>query len=216
MQQPVYIHLMQHVAANNHPSSCADLVCASLPLQSSVGPQPESTVPNPGSMTFGTAQRLPKPGKDGVPGPGMQQLVHAQHGASTQHHPPIQQHIGMRPQHNPVLLAPVGHYRVPPVLGDQKESNRTSSARAVFGTATRDDAVPKVGTLEFAAGGHMCLCRHTCSCVCIKHLSLHAALWSPARLLTHTSVALLLCGPHSPRVLPQVPTRCRVRWAARW
>jgi hypothetical protein len=39
-------------------------------LQSSVGPQPESTVPNPGSMTFGTAQRLPKPGKDGVPGPG--------------------------------------------------------------------------------------------------------------------------------------------------
>lgn len=55
-------------------SSCAAVLTASLCvlLQSSVGPQPDSTVPNPGSMTFGTAQRLPKPGKDGVPGPGQQ------------------------------------------------------------------------------------------------------------------------------------------------
>lgn len=75
-------------------------------LQSSVGPQPDSTVPNPGSMTFGTAQRLPKPGKDGVPGPG--------------------------------------HYRVPPALGEQKESKRATLPRAVFGTSTRDDSVPKV------------------------------------------------------------------------
>lgn len=74
------VPLKQHAA--NHPSSCAAFVCACLPLQSSVGPQPDSTVPNPGSMTFGTAQRLPKPGKDGVPGPGMQQLVQAQHTAS--------------------------------------------------------------------------------------------------------------------------------------
>ncbi len=47
--------------------------CLFLLPQSSVGPQPDSTVPNPGSMTFGTAQRLPKPGKDGVPGPGQYQ-----------------------------------------------------------------------------------------------------------------------------------------------
>ncbi|KAI8474658.1 MAG: flagellar associated protein [Monoraphidium minutum] len=36
-------------------------------LYSSVGDQPESTMANPGTMTFGTAQRLPKPGKSGVP-----------------------------------------------------------------------------------------------------------------------------------------------------
>jgi hypothetical protein len=57
-------------------SSCPAVLTASLCvlLQSSVGPQPDSTVPNPGSMTFGTAQRLPKPGKDGVPGPGQQHI----------------------------------------------------------------------------------------------------------------------------------------------
>ena len=38
--------------------------------QSSLGQQPESTMHNPGQMTFGTAQRLPKPGKAGAPGPG--------------------------------------------------------------------------------------------------------------------------------------------------
>lgn len=49
---------------------CANLLlCA--PLQSSMGQQPESTAAYPGTMTFGTAQRLPKPGKSGVPGPGM-------------------------------------------------------------------------------------------------------------------------------------------------
>ncbi|GBF90044.1 flagellar associated protein [Raphidocelis subcapitata] len=36
-------------------------------LYSSVGPQPESTMQSPGTMSFGTAQRLPKPGKSGVP-----------------------------------------------------------------------------------------------------------------------------------------------------
>eukprot|EP00879_Flechtneria_rotunda_P016706 GHRR01017482.1.p1 GENE.GHRR01017482.1~~GHRR01017482.1.p1 ORF type:complete len:306 (+),score=70.82 GHRR01017482.1:1571-2488(+) len=69
-------------------------------VYSSVGPQPDSTVHNQGTMTFGTAQRLPKPGKSGVPGPG--------------------------------------HYKVAPALGDQKESKRVSSSRAVFGTSTRD------------------------------------------------------------------------------
>lgn len=185
---------MQHAAS--HPSSCVDLVCASLPLQSSVGPQPESTVPNPGSMTFGTAQRLPKHGKDGVPGPGMQQLVHAQHGASTQHHPPVQQHIiwHMRPQHAPVLLAPVGHYRVPPALGDQKESKRASSAHAVFGTATRGDAVPKVGTGVRSWWTHVLEQAHLQLCL-YRTLQPRAALWSPAGPLTRTSVALLLRAP---------------------
>jgi hypothetical protein len=51
--------------------------CVSCVLQSSVGPQPDSTVLNPGSMTFGTAQRLPKPGRDGVPGPGQAHAPHS-------------------------------------------------------------------------------------------------------------------------------------------
>uniref|UniRef100_A0A383WC15 Flagellar associated protein n=1 Tax=Tetradesmus obliquus TaxID=3088 RepID=A0A383WC15_TETOB len=68
-------------------------------VYSSMGQQPESTAAYPGTMTFGTAQRLPKPGKSGVPGPG--------------------------------------HYKTSPALGEQKESKRSTSPRAVFGTATR-------------------------------------------------------------------------------
>lgn len=34
---------------------------------------------NPGTMTFGTAQRLPKPGKSGVPGPGHYKVRAAAH-----------------------------------------------------------------------------------------------------------------------------------------
>jgi hypothetical protein len=37
-------------------------------LQSSIGAQPD--VESSPTMTFGTAQRLPRPGKSGVPGPG--------------------------------------------------------------------------------------------------------------------------------------------------
>lgn len=63
----------QQPAKRVHPFSPHQRPSCAYALQSSVGPQPDSTVPNPGSMTFGTAQRLPKPGKDGVPGPGEQQ-----------------------------------------------------------------------------------------------------------------------------------------------
>lgn len=54
-----------------------------------------------------------------------------------------------------LLLAacPAGHYRVPPALGEQKESKRSTSPRAVFGTSTRDDAVPK------ASGADTCYSR---------------------------------------------------------
>lgn len=37
-------------------------------MQSSIGAQPD--VESAPTMTFGTAQRLPRPGKSGVPGPG--------------------------------------------------------------------------------------------------------------------------------------------------
>eukprot|EP00877_Chromochloris_zofingiensis_P009552 jgi/Chrzof1/4850/Cz15g01160.t1 len=69
-------------------------------IQSSMGPQPESNIKSAGTMSFGTSQRLPKPGKSGVPGPG--------------------------------------HYTSSPALGEQKESKRSTSPRAVFGTSTRD------------------------------------------------------------------------------
>jgi hypothetical protein len=42
-----------------------------------MGQQPESTAAYPGTMTFGTAQRLPKPGKSGVPGPGAHSWHHS-------------------------------------------------------------------------------------------------------------------------------------------
>jgi hypothetical protein len=32
---------------------------------------------------------------------------------------------------------PAGHYKTSPALGEQKESKRSTSSRAVFGTATR-------------------------------------------------------------------------------
>jgi hypothetical protein len=52
-------------------ATAAAVVRVLLPaLQSSLGQQPDSTVPNPGSMTFGTSARLIKYGTSGVPGPG--------------------------------------------------------------------------------------------------------------------------------------------------
>jgi hypothetical protein len=54
-------------------------------------------------------------------------------------------------------VCPAGHYRVPPALGEQKESKRSTSPRAVFGTSTRDDHVLKVGltkTRAFSTQGY--------------------------------------------------------------
>jgi len=112
------------------PSSTPPFLRAPLPLprnqpnhiQSSLGRQAESVRPNPGTMAFGTAQRLPRYGKSGVPGPGA--------------------------------------YKLPVGLGQQKESKRSSSPRAVFGMCTRgmaekvylDMELMKVGGWGFGCG----------------------------------------------------------------
>jgi hypothetical protein len=38
-----------------------------------MGPQPESGMTNPGTMSFGTSQRLPRYGRSAAPGPGQYQ-----------------------------------------------------------------------------------------------------------------------------------------------
>jgi hypothetical protein len=85
-----------------------------------------------------------------------------------------------------VVLLPAGHYRVPPALGEQTESKRSTLPRAVFGTSTRDDAVPKVWQIQLGTVTWCCSARLAQPPQPARQLELQRAhLGAPCTLVMH-------------------------------